>query len=160
MFIPTQIVNFWFIPPHMRFVAVNVVALFWSAYLFFLVDAGTLLTWRLYPVIIRCVPELCKCCEGGGDRRGACPPSRCRRKEDRGGRIEVEIFIPDPAPLLYTLIPDLLIDIEYIVCNIVFRMRHNSSPMRSSTRSKRKRRQTLEPTPNQRRSRCFTILDK
>ena len=30
VFIPTQVVNFRFVPPHLRFVTVSVVALFWS----------------------------------------------------------------------------------------------------------------------------------
>ena len=30
MFVPTQIINFWFVPPHLRFLVVSVVSLFWS----------------------------------------------------------------------------------------------------------------------------------
>ncbi|CDO76323.1 hypothetical protein BN946_scf184414.g5 [Trametes cinnabarina] len=33
VFIPTQIVNFAIVPPHLRFVTVGVVSLFWNAYL-------------------------------------------------------------------------------------------------------------------------------
>ncbi|KAH9939086.1 uncharacterized protein BXZ73DRAFT_44278 [Epithele typhae] len=33
VFIPTQIVNFKYVPPHLRFVTIGVVALFWNAYL-------------------------------------------------------------------------------------------------------------------------------
>ncbi|RDX44059.1 hypothetical protein K466DRAFT_437780, partial [Polyporus arcularius HHB13444] len=33
VFIPTQVVNFAIVPPHMRFVTVGVVSLFWNAYL-------------------------------------------------------------------------------------------------------------------------------
>ncbi|KAJ7888084.1 hypothetical protein B0H14DRAFT_3081974 [Mycena olivaceomarginata] len=31
VFVPTQIINFWLVPPHLRFVVVSVVSLFWSA---------------------------------------------------------------------------------------------------------------------------------
>lgn len=30
VFVPTQIINFWFVPPHLRFLVVSVVSLFWS----------------------------------------------------------------------------------------------------------------------------------
>jgi protein Mpv17 len=30
VFVPTQIINFWLVPPHLRFVVVSVVSLFWS----------------------------------------------------------------------------------------------------------------------------------
>ncbi|KAJ7260580.1 hypothetical protein C8J57DRAFT_1514513 [Mycena rebaudengoi] len=33
VFIPTQIINFAFVPPHLRFVVVSVVSLFWNTYL-------------------------------------------------------------------------------------------------------------------------------
>ncbi|CCM03487.1 uncharacterized protein FIBRA_05621 [Fibroporia radiculosa] len=33
VFVPTQIINFTFVPPHMRFLTVGVVALFWNSYL-------------------------------------------------------------------------------------------------------------------------------
>ncbi|OBZ74456.1 Protein SYM1 [Grifola frondosa] len=33
VFVPTQIVNFGFVPPHLRFVTVGVVSLFWNCYL-------------------------------------------------------------------------------------------------------------------------------
>ncbi|KAJ7735708.1 hypothetical protein B0H16DRAFT_1425907 [Mycena metata] len=33
VFVPTQIINFWLVPPHLRFVVVSVVSLFWNTYL-------------------------------------------------------------------------------------------------------------------------------
>ncbi|KAJ7193011.1 hypothetical protein GGX14DRAFT_479201 [Mycena pura] len=33
VFVPTQIINFWFVPPHLRFLVVSVVSLFWNTYL-------------------------------------------------------------------------------------------------------------------------------
>ncbi|KIY69563.1 hypothetical protein CYLTODRAFT_225662 [Cylindrobasidium torrendii FP15055 ss-10] len=33
VFIPTQMVNFWVVPPHLRFVFMGVVSLFWNTYL-------------------------------------------------------------------------------------------------------------------------------
>ncbi|KAF7436613.1 Protein required for ethanol metabolism [Pleurotus ostreatus] len=33
VFLPTQIINFWLVPPHLRFVVVSVVGLFWNTYL-------------------------------------------------------------------------------------------------------------------------------
>ena len=35
VFIPAQLVNFWVVPPHLRFGFVGVVSLFWSAYYVF-----------------------------------------------------------------------------------------------------------------------------
>ncbi|KAF7319798.1 hypothetical protein MKEN_00762400 [Mycena kentingensis (nom. inval.)] len=33
VFVPTQIINFWLVPPHLRFVVVSIVSLFWNTYL-------------------------------------------------------------------------------------------------------------------------------
>ncbi|KAG6888356.1 hypothetical protein C0995_009049 [Termitomyces sp. Mi166 len=33
VFLPTQIINFAFVPPHLRFVFVSVISLFWNTYL-------------------------------------------------------------------------------------------------------------------------------
>jgi len=33
VFVPTQVINFAFVPPHLRFFTIGVVALFWNAYL-------------------------------------------------------------------------------------------------------------------------------
>ncbi|KAJ7083226.1 hypothetical protein C8R44DRAFT_652312 [Mycena epipterygia] len=33
VFVPTQVINFWLVPPHLRFVVVSVVSLFWNTYL-------------------------------------------------------------------------------------------------------------------------------
>ncbi|KAK6977918.1 hypothetical protein R3P38DRAFT_506549 [Favolaschia claudopus] len=33
VFIPTQVINFWLVPPHLRFVVISVVSLFWNTYL-------------------------------------------------------------------------------------------------------------------------------
>nr|GAT50806.1 predicted protein [Mycena chlorophos] len=33
VFVPTQLINFWVVPPHLRFVVVSVVSLFWNTYL-------------------------------------------------------------------------------------------------------------------------------
>ncbi|KAJ6487615.1 hypothetical protein C8R45DRAFT_252708 [Mycena sanguinolenta] len=41
VFVPTQIINFWIVPPHLRFLVVSVVSLFWNTYLSF---ANTLAT--------------------------------------------------------------------------------------------------------------------
>jgi hypothetical protein len=38
VFIPTQIINFAFVPPHLGFVFVGIVSLFWSMYFSFLFD--------------------------------------------------------------------------------------------------------------------------
>jgi len=33
VFVPTQIINFWLVPPHLRFLVVSIVSLFWNTYL-------------------------------------------------------------------------------------------------------------------------------
>jgi len=105
VYIPTQIVNFAFTPPHLRLVVVSVVSLFWSKYwtipsllrlscwisilypfigpfLFLLLSSDFPWSWFLIVhSLFRYVSECCECgkCKSstGSWRRGKC--------EDRGG---------------------------------------------------------------------------